>query len=62
MKLLEDMTEIRGLISLILVVTFCAITVIGKQVPTEMKDIMLMVIGFLFGSKLASDNKGGTNA
>jgi hypothetical protein len=50
-ELFQESVIVQSMVTLILVITLCAMFISGQAVPDLLAQITLLVIGFWFGSK-----------
>lgn len=49
MKNLLELLKVKSIVTLSLIFTFCALLFMGVQIPVELKEILMLVLGFYFG-------------
>jgi len=59
-KEMHDSTNISGIIAVGLVFTSCYMAIAGIPIPETISAPVMLVVGFLFGSKVKKANEGGT--
>ena len=50
-SLLKESVIVQAVISLLLVATYCALVLLGRLVPTDFVNVLLLVVGFWMGGK-----------
>lgn len=60
-SLLEESVLIQGAITLTLVGTLAYMYVMGMDVPSELLNILLLILGFYFGGKVQGQAKRKVN-
>ena len=50
-QLLQESTLIQALMSLMLLATILYLYIVGREVPQELTQFMVLILGFYFGSK-----------
>lgn len=59
-KLLEESILIQSVVTLLIVITTCLMYLLYRQIPFELLNITLLILGYWFGSKTQySLMKGG---
>lgn len=53
-QLLRESIIIQGAITVMVVGAFLVMCVTGDEVPTELRDLLWVVVGFYFGSKVTT--------
>jgi len=49
-ELLERSILVQGTVTLALIATFCYMTAVGREVPEGFEQILILVVGFWFGT------------
>jgi len=50
-QLFEESVIVQACIALAMVITICAMVVLGRDIPDLMTNALMLVLGFYFGSK-----------
>ena len=50
-SLLKESVIVQAVISLLLVATYCTLVLLGRLVPTDFVNVLLLVVGFWMGGK-----------
>lgn len=51
MQLVKESTLVQGAIALIVTITICVMFLTNRVVPSELYNVLILILGFYFGTK-----------